>query len=323
VGLPENRISYGIGTAAWDAKAQQEGLPLFDHVEPEPITDSASSPQAAHAERFAHGQDCKIGGLYYVAALPMLFSPAHSILMLDKFFENATPGGTPYYDRVYDAEDIRSDPANPFINFWKKTSRPGLDHNLCCNNGIVTGIELAKEPGQTVKLTARCAFGDRSLAEADPGLWTVDRTHGNYAPVAEGSIVFAVGTPGGTYATYLVHTFHLNLSCEFTPHFWGSQKPDRFSRGKVALSGDITLRDITDQVETFVGWLEGSTVKTGGISLGSYSTVLFNMQIMSGGGVEDETTRQGRFGFTGVYEPTSAYPTGLRWTVRAGRAYTP
>jgi hypothetical protein len=322
--ISAQQISYAIGPAVWGAKSAQEGLPVLDHFEPEPVIDTPSAPQVAKAQRFPDGQDVKTGPLYYIATVPMLFSPAHSILFLDKFFERTTVGAMPDYVRTYTAEDIPGDPAAPYLCLWKRTAKVELDHSLCCSNGIVTGIDLEKAPGSPVKLTARCAFGARSLIEPSPAssAWEINRTDGNYDPVAEGNIRFYISPPGGAAVEFKVHTFHLSLSGAFTPHFWDDQTPDRFSRGLIALSGDITLRDIVDQVETLTAVLEGSTSKNGIIWMGGNAVFAFNFNLVGGGASEDEITRNGTFKFTGVSLPGASGPDGLSFYVKAGRPYT-
>lgn len=188
MGLPSNRIRYAIGSAGWGLKAAAEGIPVLEHTEPEIVIDQSSAPVIAKSQRLPDGQDTKIGNLYYAWNLPLLFAQAHTRLILDKFFESTVPGAGPNYTRTYQAEDIKADPVTPFANLWKKTAKPSHDHNLCCYNGIVTGIGLSKSPGQPVRLTPRYAFGARSFTEPDPGgsAWTVDRTTGNFVPPAEG-----------------------------------------------------------------------------------------------------------------------------------------
>jgi hypothetical protein len=323
--ISSQRICYAIGLAAWGAKSAQEGLPVLEHFEPEAVIDTPSAPQVAKAERFPDGQDARIGPLYYIATVPMLFSPAHSILFLDKFFERTTVGAAPDYRRYYTAEDIPNDPAGPYLCLWKRTARTGLDHNLCCSNGIVTGIALEKTPGSPMKLSVHCAFGARNLVEASPAAatWEIDRRNGNFDPVPEGGTSFYITAPGGSPAEFKVHTFHLSLSGAFTPHFWKGQTPDRFSRGAVALSGDITLRDIVDQVESLTAALEGSSSKEGIFSFGANAGFGFNFRLTSGLASEDEITRNGTFKFSGVSLPGSSGPVGMLFNVKAGRAYMP
>ncbi len=323
MGISQRRISYAIGSAAWGSKAAQEGLPILEHFEPEPVTDASSAPALARNARLPSGDDFNIGTLYYVCEPSMLFSPAHSILLLDKFFENTVVGVSPNYERTYLTEDVPSDPSTPFINIWKKTGKVGHDNNLCVSNGIVTGITISKEPGRSVVFRSRLAFGARSLTESDPDAWTINHTNGNFNPFVDGDIIFQIATPGGAYATFKVVSFSINLSCAFTPHFFGSQNADRFSRDKFKLQGEMSLRDITDQVESFTSWLEGSTTKSAALAFGSFATLAFNFNIHAGGASEDEITRHGKFNFTGVYEPDAAIPTGFRFWVKAGRAYTP
>ena len=321
--LPSSRINYAIGAAAWGSKAQQEGLLVIDHCEPEQVIDSPNSVEVAKSQRMPDGQDCSIGSLYYVWNLSTVFTPAHAILLLDKFFEGTTVGVAPGYARAYQAEDILSEPLTPYLNVWKKTAKEGHDHNLCCYNGLVTGISLSKSPGKAMTLGARCAFGARSLIEADPGHWAIDRAHGAINPPIEGAILCLIASPGGTYTIFKVTDFNINLSCEFTPHFWGSQNPDRWTRGKVALSGDIQLRDITDEIETLTSWLEDSTSKSAWLYFGSTASLYLNLKIVGGGAAEDEITRNGKFNFTGIYESTATYPSGFRFALTPGRAYTP
>lgn len=320
--ISSKRISYAVGNAAWDSKAAQEGIPVLEHFEPELVTDAASSPVLARDAALPDGDSFNIGSKYYVCQPPVLFSPAHAILFLDKLFESTSVGVPVNYIRYYEAEHIDSEPSSPYINLWKRTAKVGHDHNLCLYNGLVTGISITKEPGAPLILSPRLAFGARSFSEADPAAWDINRTDGNTDPVLDGDLTFYVFTPGGAPATFKITHFNVDLSCEFTPHFWGSQNPDRFSRGRKALSGSLTLRDITDQVENFSSCLEGSTTKTIWILMGN-STLYLNVNLHAGGGGEDEITRHGKFNFTGVYEQDAAYPTGFKFYVKAGRAYTP
>jgi hypothetical protein len=321
VSIRASGISYAIGAAAWGAKAQQEGLMVTEHSEPEQVTDTQNSHEVAKSQRMPDARDCSIGTLYYLWNLQTIFTPAHACLLLDKFFEGTAIGAASQYTRNYQAEDIFSEPATPYINLWKKTGKVG--HDVCCYNGLVTGISLAKSQGNAMTLGARCAFGSRSFAEADPGLWAINRTSGDITPPTIGSGLFFVATPGGSWTAFKVTDFNVNLSGEFTPHFWGAQTPDRFTRGKVALAGDIQLRDIVDQVETFSAWLEGSTARSCWLYFGANASLRMNVKINSGGASEDEITRTGKFGFTGVYESAATYPSGFRFALSPGRAYTP
>lgn len=296
---------------------------VLEHFEPEPVTDSTSMPTLARDAALPDADSFDIGGKYYVCEPPVLFTPAHAILFLDKFFESTAVGASPNYDRNYETEDIDSEPSTPYLNLWKKTAKVGHDHNLCLYNGLVTGVTISKAPGGPVIMRPRLAFGARSFDEADPATWAINRTDGNIDTLVDGDLTYYLYPPGGSPVEFKVTEFSITLSCEFTPHFWGSQNPDRFSRGAKALQGSFTLRDITDQVETISGWMEGSTPKAGMITLGSFATLYFNFNLHAGGGGEDEITRHGKFNFTGVYEGAATYPTGFRLFVRAGRAYTP
>ena len=322
-GIAQRKISYAIGGAAWGSKAAQEGLPVMQHFEPEPVMDSSTAPRVANNSRLPAAEEFSIGAMYYTAPVPIAFSPAHAILLLDKFFGNTAVGASPDYTRYYEAEDVPGEASTPFLNIWKRTAKIGHDHNLCAHNGIVTGITISKEAEGAVMMTAHCAFGARSMDEADPSAWAIDWTHGNTEPVLPGDTYFYIASIGGGFASYAIPAFRVTLSCEFTPHFFGSQNPDRFSRGRMAMEGELSLRDITSEVEDFNAWLEASTTKKAALGLGSNSTLYLNFNIHAGGGAEDEITRNGRFSFTGVYEKDTTYPTGFRWFVKAGRAYTP
>jgi len=296
---------------------------VLEHFEPEPVTDSTSRPVLARDAALPDADSFDIGGIYYATEFPILFTPAHAILFLDKFFESTAVGASPNYDRYYQTEDIDSEPSTPFLNIWKKTAKAGHDHNLCLYNGMVTGITISKTPGGPVIMRPRLAFGARSFVEADPAAWAINRTDGNIDPFVDGDLHYYFLTPGGSPAEFKVTEFSITLSCEFMPHFWSSQHPDRFSRGRKAIQGSFTLRDITDQAEAISGWMEGSTTKTGILAFGTYGSLYFNFNVHAGGGGEDAITRHGKFNFTGVYEPAATYPTGFRLFVRAGRTYTP
>jgi len=320
-GIAQQKITYAIGNAAWGSKAAQEGIPVSQHFEPEPVMDSSTAPRVANSSRLPASEEFSIGAMYYTAPVPIAFNPAHAILLLDKFFGDTVVGASPNYDRNYEAEDVPGEASTPFLNIWKRTAKVGHDHNLCMHNGIVTGITISKEAEGVVMMTAYCAFGARSMDEADPDAWAIDWTHGVTAPALPGSTLFYIASIGGGFAAYAIPAFRITLSCEFTPHFFGSQNPDRFSRGKMVMDGELSLRDITSQVEDFGAWLEGSTTKKAAILFGG-STLYINFKIHAGGGAEDEITRNGRFSFTGIYEKNGIYPTGFRWLVRPKRPYT-
>lgn len=324
MGISQRKISYAIGAAAWDSKSAQEGLPVIEHFEPEPVFDQSFSPMAAKAEPMPSGEDVRIGPVYYVCDVPVCFSPAHAILFLDKFFEGASIGGSPNYDRYYTAEDIQSEPDSPYINLWKKTSKEGHDHNLCLYNALVTGITITKEQGKTLRMSARCAFGARSMDESDPGNWAIDWANGNTDSLVDGQISSYIGDPDGTGTSeYKFTRFNIILSSDFNPHFFSSQNPDRFTRGKIHLAGELELRDIVDQVETFNNWMETSTSRKISIVLGSLAGLGIHCKLHAGGGAEDDVTRRGKYNLTGTYETDATYPTGYRFWVRAGRPYTP
>lgn len=321
LGLSETKICYAIGNAAWGAKSCEQGLPIVDHFEPEPVIDAASAPLLAQSTSFPDGRDSKIGTMYYVTEYKIPFTPAHSILMLDKFFENTAAGATPDYTRNYLSGDIRPEPLAPFLNIWKRLKKTGWDRNGCWYNGIVTGISISKTAGQPLLLGARCAFGKRDLTVADPNLWTINRTDGNVTPPAEGSIRFFCGTSGGTLSEFKVPSFNFNLSCDFTPHFWSSQYPDAFTRGKVALTGDFQLRDIVNQIELMTSYIESSTVRSIIIQMGDYMQLRMNTTLISGGASEDEITRNGKYGIGGITESAATEPSAFALSVIPSKEY--
>lgn len=298
---------------------------ILEHFEPEAVTDSTSRPVLARNAALSDADSFDIGGIYYICEPSILFTPAHSILFLDKFFESTAVGSAPFYDRAYETEHIDSEPSTPFINLWKRTAKVGHDHNLCLYNGLVTGITISKEPGRPVIMRPRLAFGARSFAESNPAAWSINRSDGYIDPIIDGEILCYFSTPGGSLYEFKVTEFSITLSCEFMPHFWGSQNPDRFSRGRKVLQGSFVIRDIVDQVEEISEWMEASTTKTAFFVIGksALSMLYFNFNVHAGGGGEDEITRHGRFNFTGVYESDATFPTGFRLNVRAGRPYTP
>ena len=318
--ISQRRISYAIGTAAWGSKAAQEGLPVVGHFEPEPVFDGTSMPEASGAYRMPRGADMQIGPAYYICDVTIRWSKAHAILFLDKFFGLTSIGASPSYDRTYQAEHIRGEAESPYLCLWKKV---GTDHNLCLYNGIVTGVTISIAAGAFVMLTARCAFGGRSMDEADPGNWAIDWTHGSTTAARLFDCLFYLASPGGAPAAYKLTHLEATLSAEITPHFWGAQGVDRFSRGRVALSGSFKLRDIDTQIKTLNGWLESSAAKTITAIIGTNAALSMNMKIHSGGGLEDESTRRGEYQFTGINEVSATYPTGYQLFVRPARAYTP
>jgi hypothetical protein len=322
LGLSETKICYAIGNAAWGAKDITVGLPIVDHFEPEPVIDAASAPLLAQSASFPDGRDSKIGTMYYVADFKIPFTPAHGILLLNKFFESTIDEGTPDYGRYYHAEDINPVPQSPYLNIWKKLKKTGWNHNGCWSSGIVTGISISKAPNQPLLLGARCAFAKRDLGLADPGstLWPIDWT-GDCTVPKDGNINFYCATPGGTFGLYRATSFNINLSCDFTPHFWGGMNPDAFTRGKIALTGDIELRDITNQVELFTAWLESSATRSIRIEMGNNICLRMNVNIPGGGASEDEITRNGKFGITGVAEETAGMPLAFELYVKPGKEY--
>lgn len=320
--ISQRRISYALGIAAWGSKAAQEGLPVLSHFEPEPVFDASSAPEASGTYRLPRGGDMQIGPAYYLADVPIRWSKAHAILFLDKFFESTVVGASPNYDRTYQAEHIKGEASSPYLCLWKKTQKIGTNENVCLYNGIVTGITLSIAQGQFASLTARCAFGARSMTEADPGNWAINWASGSTTAARLHDCLFYLSDPGGASTAYKLTHLEATLSCEFSPHFWGAQMVDRFSRGRIALSGSLRLRDISTEIRIFNGWLQSSATKTLMVTIGTNAVLLMNIKLHAGGGAEDEITRRGEYQFTGVNEATATYPTGLQLFIRPARAYT-
>jgi hypothetical protein len=322
MGIAQQKISYAIGNAAWGSKAQQEGLRVRGHSEPEPQFVSPQRPQVVSSEPLPNGQDARVGALWYLWDLPTIFSPAHGCLLLDKLFESVSVGASPYYLRTYIPTQIPREPISPYLNVWKKTGKTGLDHNMCCYNGLVAGVSLSKEPEQAVMLTARSAFGARSLIEANPAHWEIDWT-GDTTAVKEGDILIAMGPPGESQTEYPVTAFNLSFLCEVTPYFWGAQNPDRFVRSAPRLSGELTFRDKASEIEDFTAALEQSLTKSIYMSLGVRADLNLTVQFDRGAGMEDDRTRHGKFSFTGVCDSAADAPGGFSLTLAPYRLYTP
>jgi len=322
LGIAARRISYGYGLAAWDSTNLQEGLPVREHFEPEPVQDSASV-SVCGARCMPDSEQISNGALYYVAEPPLVYSHAHACLFLDKYFEDTVVGGPSNYDRIYKDSDIPGTPESTYINLWKRTRKAGEDKNLCLSNGIMTGFTINWAQGQLMTMTPRLAFAKREFL-ADPGDsgWALNRTDGHYAPLVPSSISCISGEWGVSIPETFPLALSFTLSSAFTPHFADEINPVRFSRGPYKLTGSITLRDRTDEVERYNGYLESGTPVMIYVTF-SYFLLTLNFRLTSGGGQEDEKTRFANFGFEGITDLSDVLGTGFKLTLTPGRVLTP
>lgn len=317
--ISAKRIRYSFGeTTTWATKALTEGLPAMDHFDFSPVTDSTSGSQSAKGTPGTEADAFLIGTVYWTAEPRIRATPAHLAKILDNYFEDAVVGGASNYTRDWLLGDVPDEPSK-YVCLAKNTSKTGHDYVESAYKGILTGFTIQGAEGGVYEVTPRFAFAgfDPALTGVGSGsAWEIDDTGADDPIKFAGTTVYAIIPVVGT-KTLKVTSIRVSCSHSFYPHYYLEQTPDRWTRGKPVVDGEILFRDVTDEIEDLRQAFKDSTVIQIVIILPGSNSILINGKITTPVAVEDDITRKGKINFIGVEDPDATSTSPIKLTLYA------
>jgi hypothetical protein len=326
--ISSQRIKYAWGYGSTRTTlTYDEGAPVKGdvHVPIEKVIDGTSAPTVNQATPGILAGHVDIGGIYYLARVPMIWSPSHAKTVLDVLYENNTPGGSPTYTRTYDLSEVPSEPGE-WMCFWKWTAKANNAVCQAARGGVVRGFALEIPQRGATTFTPEIAFyhkNDDLVGWQSGAFWDLPTT-GECSPLLSSQVSLHHGEAGGgSTALAGFRGARITASWAIFPKFWASQEAHKISRGKVAITGEVTFRDTDDEIEVFNAYVEDQTVVKFILSdaIGGTGTgIIFNARIMSGGGYEAGGTRLGSYTLLMVRAESGGTPAPLAITISPDRA---
>jgi len=315
VSISAKRIRYSFGeTTTWTTKQLTEGLPVLEHFDFTPVTDSTSGALAAKATPGVEADAFLIGNVYWTAEPRLRATEAHVAKILDNYFEDATVGGAANYQRTWNLIDVPDEPTH-YVCISKNTSKDGHDYVESAYKGIITGFTIQGAEGGHYEFRPRFAFAGFDPVNSGVGsgaAWNIDWSTGDTEPIPfAGSSVFAVIPVLGT-DVWKISSFRITVSHSFLPSYYLEQTPDRWTRGTPVVEGEIVFRDVTDEAEHLRQAFKDSTVIGLIVILPGSNYFYINAKVSAPAVAEDEITRRVTVNFVGVEDPDATYTTPIR-----------
>ncbi len=323
-GISSARAGYTIATAASidSVGTGGEGLPVLEHFDIVPVTDSAGGPNTMGESLGRDASYQKSGGTYYIASPRIPFSPAHAALLLDPYFEDVAVGASPGYTRGYTIDDIPAEPST-WLTIIQSTAKPSIDKNFGGYGGVVNSFSLsgAKEGPLVLQTQIAFAHRDESITTASAADWDISET-GNSAIQTLRDLTTIIGpvTEGGLRTN--IQSFALTLSHAIKADFWSGRSPWRISRIGWRLSGEFVMREIDDDVEEFSDYWRADTPLLLVFASWNY-TVVCNFAIRNIERFPAEGTFHFRVSFEGISndDPAGSFEAPLTFNLTPSRTY--